>query len=248
MENNRYVIIFILVLTCTVAVLLTFIREATKDQAALNEDIFNKRSILSAIEVNLDKKVSEFSDEEVVNIFNDKFEQVVLDANGQVIEGVKAENIDMAKEKKKPEAERSLPLYIYRNGENVNYILSVRGNGLWDEIWGNIALGEDLNTVVGAAFDHKGETPGLGAEIKDNPTFSRNFQGKEILASDGDFVSILVKKGGAEPGNVHQVDGISGATITSNGVTDMLYNGIKSYQPYLETLRGKAQQGMLQQQ
>lgn len=249
MDNNRYIIFFILGLTSVVAILLSFLREATKERAALNEDIFNKRAILSAVQDNLDKEVADFTDEEVVEIFATRFEQVVIDIDGNVVEGITADEIDMAKEKKKPEDERRFPLYVYENGDNVNYILSVRGSGLWDEIWGNIALADDLNTVVGAAFDHKGETPGLGAEIKDNPNFAANFKGKEILNDAGEFVSIEVRKGGAEPGNPHQVDGISGATVTANGVTDMLYKGIKSYQPYLNELRPETQQqGMLIEQ
>ncbi|MBR9921858.1 MAG: NADH:ubiquinone reductase (Na(+)-transporting) subunit C [Bacteroidetes bacterium] len=248
MENNRYVIIFVFILTATVAVLLTFLREATKDQAALNEEIFNKRAILSAIEDKTGKDSGEFTDEEVVQLFEAKFTQKVVNVEGETLEGVSADDIDMAKEKKKPESERRLPVYIYEDGGDKVYVLSVRGNGLWDEIWGNIALAEDLNTVVGAAFDHKGETPGLGAEIKDNPTFANNFKGKQIMDNDGDFVSILVRKGGAEPGNPHQVDGISGATVTANGVTKMLESGLENYMPYLNDLRGEGQQGMLQEQ
>lgn len=248
MESNRYVITFVLILTATVAILLTFLREATKEQAALNEEIFNKRAILSAIEDNLEKPVAEFTDEEVVNIFDTKFEQVAVTPAGAILEGVKADDIDMEKEKKKDEADRRLPLYIYKEGGATNYIVSVRGSGLWDAIWGNIALDSDLNTVVGAAFDHKGETPGLGAEIKDNPTFSSNFKGKKILDADGNLVSIEVKKGGAEEGNVHQVDGISGATVTADGVTKMLESGLELYMPYLSELRGGSQQGMLEQQ
>jgi len=98
-------------------------------------------------------------------------------------------------------------LFIYNsNGEKV-YIVSVRGNGLWNEIWGNVALQSDFNTVVGATFDHAGETPGLGAEIKDNPTFANNFKGKKIY-DNGEYVSINVRKGGAKD-HLHDVDGIS---------------------------------------
>jgi Na+-transporting NADH:ubiquinone oxidoreductase subunit C len=162
---------------------------------------------------------------------------------GEVIEGLKAEDIDMAKERKKPEAERRLPLYVYEQDGNGYYIVSVRGNGLWDEIWGNIALKEDLNTIAGASFDHKGETPGLGAEIKDNPAFPAQFKGKEIY-DEGEYVSVTVRKGGARDPQ-HEVDGISGATVTADGVTEMLYRGIKYYEPYFEDLRSNSQQGML---
>lgn len=237
MNNNTYVLIFILIMTATVAILLTGLREATKEGAARNEDIFNKRAILSAIETKLDKPVKQMTDEDVVNIFQSDMEQRVLDMDGNVVEDKQADEIDMAVERKKPEADRLLPLYIYQGEDgSETYILSVRGNGLWDEIWGNIALESDLNTIAGAAFDHKGETPGLGAEIKDNPKFSEQFKGKQIY-DGGDYVSVDVVKGGAKPGNEHGVDGISGATVTADGVAEMLYRGIKYYEPYLSKIK-----------
>ncbi|MEQ8705702.1 MAG: NADH:ubiquinone reductase (Na(+)-transporting) subunit C [Phaeodactylibacter sp.] len=237
MESTRYVIIFILILTAAVAVSLTGLREATKAQSATNEDIFNKRAILTAVEDYLPdgQKVAELSDEQVLELFA-QMDQPVVDMEGNVIEDVKAESIDMAKERKKPEAERRLPVYVYEQGGQEFYILSVRGNGLWDEIWGSVALKSDLNTVAGATFDHKGETPGLGAEIKDNPSFSEQFEGKEIYESNGDYVSIKVRKGGARDPK-HEVDGISGATVTADGVSEMLYRGLKYYQPYLDKVK-----------
>lgn len=234
MHSTNYIIVFILILTATVAVALTGLREATKAQAELNEDIFNKRAILSAVEDFLPegKRVKDLSDDDVVNLFEKQVEQLVLDVEGNIKDGIMAEDVDMAKEKKKALANQSLPLYIYNNSGEKFYILSVRGNGLWDEIWGNIALKGDMNTVVGAAFDHKGETPGLGAEIKDNPTFAAQFKDKQIY-NDGEYVSVNVRKGGARDLQ-HEVDGISGATVTANGVSEMLYRGIKYYEPYLQ--------------
>ncbi|HRF37287.1 MAG TPA: FMN-binding protein, partial [Saprospiraceae bacterium] len=88
------------------------------------------------------------------------------------VSGQLAEKINLAQEKKKPEADRLLPVFVYKDAQGKPYyILSVRGNGLWDEIWGSIALDSDMNTIAGVSFDHKGETPGLGAEIKDSPAF-----------------------------------------------------------------------------
>ncbi len=245
MYSTRYILIFVVILTSVVAIALTGIREATAEKAAQNEDIFNKRAILSAVSDYLPggNTVSDLSDQDVLRIFEEKVTQYALNMEGEVIEGLKAEDIDMAKERKKPEAERRLPLYVYEQDGNGYYIVSVRGNGLWDEIWGNIALKEDLNTIAGASFDHKGETPGLGAEIKDNPAFPAQFKGKEIY-DEGEYVSVTVRKGGARDPQ-HEVDGISGATVTADGVTEMLYRGIKYYEPYFEDLRSNSQQGML---
>ncbi|MBK7410289.1 MAG: NADH:ubiquinone reductase (Na(+)-transporting) subunit C [Saprospirales bacterium] len=250
MDSPRYILTFVFTLTALVALLLTGMRQVTMEKANLNEQIFNKRAILSAVETHLPggKKVKELSDEEVLNIFNTQMQQIVIDTKGQPIEGVMAENIDMAKERKKPEAEREFPIFVYTEGETTCYIFAVRGNGLWDEIWGNVALESDLNTIAGVAFDHKGETPGLGAEIKDNPAFPRQFIGKQIFDDQGQYVSIKVKKGGAEKGNTHQVDAITGATITSDGVTKMFELGLKNYLPYMEQLKAQQKndaQGML---
>ena len=175
--------------------------------------------------------------------------QIVIDANGEELagemveaagyKGGKAENIDMAKERKKPESDRMFPLFVYeKEGEKI-YILSIRGNGLWDEIWGNVALKEDLQTLVGASFDHKGETPGLGAEITDNPSFRDQFTGKKLY-KDGEYTSIIVRKGGAKD-PVNEVDGISGATVTCDGVSEMLFRGVKYYSEYLQNLNSNSE-------
>jgi len=237
MERTGYIVLFTLGMTVLVALLLSALFYGTREQALINEDVFNKRAILSAIDDQLVTKVNALDNEDVSNIFNEQVEQVVLDMNGDVIEGAKAENVDMAKEKKKPEAERDLPLYVYKKeGGEKYYIMSVRGSGLWDEIWGNIAVKDDFITVAGASFDHKGETPGLGAEIKDNPAFAEQFKGKKTYDENGNYTSIIVRKGGAKD-KWHEVDGISGATVTADGVGEMLYRGIKYYEPYFEQLK-----------
>lgn len=247
MNSNTYILTFVAILTVVVAITLGGLREVTKAKSAQNEDIFNKRAILSSIETKLgaDVKVKSLSDEEVLELFSPaNMDQLVLNMSGEVVDGMQAEAVDMAVEKKKPEAERVLPLYIYKGGAEPLYILSVRGNGLWDEIWGNIALEGDVSTVAGAAFDHKGETPGLGAEIKDNPNFSANFQGKKIY-EDQALRGIVVRKGGAKD-PVYEVDGISGATVTADGVSEMLERGLKYYEPYLDELRSKGTSMLIQ--
>lgn len=240
MYSTNYIIGFIVVLTAAVAVLLTGLREATKERAIQNEEIFNKRAILTAVNDYLPegKPVSKLTDAEVLQTFNEQVEQITLDMSGTPVDGMLAEDIDMAKERKKPEGERHLPLFIYNQDGKEYYILAVRGNGLWDEIWGYISLQDDLNTIAGATFDHKGETPGLGAEIKDNPSFSAQFKGKQLYEA-GQFVSVVVRKGGARD-EQHEVDAISGATITSDGVTEMIRRGIQYYEPFLEQARQKS--------
>ena len=128
MDKTNYIIGFILILTASVAILLTGLREVTKEKAAQNEDIFNKKALLSAVEDHLGEgvKANDLADQEVIDIFDKQVEQVVLNMDGEVVEGVKAEAVNMEKERKKPEAERLLPLYIFNNGKEKFYILSVR--------------------------------------------------------------------------------------------------------------------------
>jgi Na+-transporting NADH:ubiquinone oxidoreductase subunit C len=240
---------FVAAMTFIVALVLSSMAIGLKPRHDRNEAIFNKKAILSAIETELGEnvKADKMADQEVLEIFSNKIEQKVIDFNGDVVEkevvegrgykGGQAENVDMKKEKKRPEEDRIFPLYIYTtDGGDQLYIVTVRGNGLWDEIWGNIALKEDLTTIVGASFDHTGETPGLGAEIKDNSAWQKQFEGKKIFDENGNYTSIYVRKGGAVDER-YQVDGISGATVTCDGVSKMLYNGIQYYLPYLETLK-----------
>lgn len=229
-------------MTVLVALVLAFLFTGLKPIHLKNEAIFTKKAILSAV---MDD-AGNLNDVEVEDIFG-QVEQVVLNHKGEVVSAEKvkelrsmgsdkqgkAEDLDLAKEKKRLDSERLYPLYKYaKSKEETYYITAVRGSGLWDEIWGYIAIEDDFNTIVGVAFDHKAETPGLGAEIKDNPTFPAQFVGEKLYNEKGEYVSVRVQKGGSLDSDKHAVDGISGATITCDGVTDMMYDGLKSYQPY----------------
>jgi Na+-transporting NADH:ubiquinone oxidoreductase subunit C len=159
-------------------------------------------------------------------------ETKVLNHKGEEIEG-DAFEVDLQDENRKPVEERQLPLYIADLDDEMYYIVPVRGNGLWGAIWGYLSFLGDMNTIAGANFDHASETPGLGAEISD-PPFQNQFEGKKIFDDSGDFQSVKVVRGGAPEGDPHAVDAISGGTITSNGVTAMLRNGLQVYKPYFE--------------
>ena len=233
-------------MTAIVAVILSGMYTVLKPIHDSNEMVYNKRAILSAVVDHLGEDLEGFTDEKVQEVFDTQIEQLVVDANGDVLDpeyveslgytGGEAESIDMAKEVKKPLEDRVWPVFIFTNDEGKKFtIISTRGKGLWDAIWASLALEEDLNTIAGVAFDHLAETPGLGAEIKDNPTFYKQFVGKKIF-DDGEFKSIYVRKGGAKD-PVYEVDGISGATITADGVTAMLKNDIQQYVPYFNTVR-----------
>ena len=117
-------------------------------------------------------------------------------------------------------------------------VIPVTGSGLWGPVWGYVALEKDMNTVAGIVMAHKGETPGLGAEIA-TPAHQAKYVGKTVFEGD-DFVSITLKKGGANPADAnyaHEVDAITGGTKTSDGVTEMLHNSLGHYLPLLEARR-----------
>jgi len=252
-HSTNYVVGFVTALTAVVAIILSLLFSSWQEQSKINEAIFNKRAILSAIPDYLDGDLDDMSDEKVGEIF-DGFEQLAVRTDGSTVdkEGIIAsgykgglpENIEMNKEKKKPEEERIFPLYVFDSPKGKLYIISVIGKGLWDEIWGNVALKPDLATIAGVVFDHKGETPGLGAEIKDNPVFPANFQGKCFYDPTGTYQGVDVVKGKAKPGDLHNVDGISGATVTCVGVGEMLQRGFKYYQPYFATLGNDKKLGL----
>lgn len=126
-----------------------------------------------------------------------------------------------------------LPVYVgtLDNGQK-KYIFPVSGTGLWGAIWGYIALDSDFDTLYGALFDHKSETPGLGAEIA-STWFSQQFDGKSLF-EEGAFVSIQVVKGGRTEGLPHAVDAVSGGTITSRAVETMIREGLTRYLPYIQ--------------
>lgn len=236
MRSQQYIIIFVLVMTGITALILAGMNTSLKDRFIKNEEIYNKKGILASIQDDIGKPANELSNEEIDNIFDNDITQFAVDAQGNVIDGVMAQDIDMAKEKKLPLDKKRFPVYVYKKDGKTLYIVSMRGAGLWDEIWGSVALQSDMNTIEGAAFDHKGETPGLGAEIKDNPKFAAQLKGKKIFDKNGKYTSVRVVKGGAKHPD-HEIDAISGATITSNGVNDMLYSGIEMYLPYLDHLK-----------
>ncbi len=247
MHSTASIIRFVLIMTSIVALILAALQNGLKSRHDKNESLYSKKATLAAVSNHIDGDLNTLKDEEIQAIFDNQIEQTVIDRSGKVyskeeliemgVKGGLAENIDLGKQEKLSDDERLMPIYKFTKSDGSEYyILYSRGKGLWDEIWGNIALESDINTVAGVSFDHKAETPGLGAEIKDNKSWVRQFIGKKIY--DGDQLkSINVRKGGAKD-PVYDVDGISGATITGDGVTDMLEADLAAYETYLKTIKG----------
>ena len=177
---------------------------------------------------------------EISEIFYPSFikEELVVNYLGEIQEG-SAFDVDLSKELKKDISEQQLPLYIAEVDGNAKYIIPLRGAGLWGPVWGFLAFNEDLDTVSAAVFDHKLETPGLGAEIN-KASFQNSFSGKTIFEGV-EFTSIEVVKAGNSKGDIHKVDGISGGTITSVGVSDMIKERLERYLPYFKILSPEMQ-------
>jgi len=249
MHSTSQTLRFVLIMTSIVALLLALLQNGLKSKHDYNEALYSKKATLAAVANQLDIDFTKINGDQVTEIFNSQIEQSVVNSDGKVLSteeleemGVKngkAENLDLAKENKKPIDERLLPLYEFtKSGGDKFYITYARGKGLWDEVWGNIALESDLNTIAGVSFDHKAETPGLGAEIKDNKAWVKQFIGKKLYGPDGTWKSISVRKGGAKD-TIYEVDAISGATITGDGIEDMLEEDLIAYDAYFDKLKNR---------
>lgn len=223
-NKNSYTFMFAGVMVVVVAALLSFAATQLKPMQDENVRREKMQNILSSIGVEVSRDDADANYKEYI-----KKELVI--SNDQLKEGVDAFNVDLAKEVKKEPLDRDAPLYVAEKDGEMYYIIPLRGKGLWGPIWGYMSLKGDINTVSGAIFDHKTETPGLGAEIA-TPIFMDQFPGKKILDDKGDFVSIKVMKGNAS--GDYEVDGISGGTITSVGVQDMIDDCILSYITFLK--------------
>jgi Na+-transporting NADH:ubiquinone oxidoreductase subunit C len=226
-NSNAYTFIFAIVIVTIISGLLAFTAETLKEQQLKNVKAEKMQNILAAI------GVTDVSREDAASTFETYIkQQLSLTEQGTVDANSSAFDLDLKKELKKGDAQR-FPLYIAEKDGKTFYIVPLYGAGLWDAIWGYIALDTDKNTIIGANFDHKGETPGLGAEITTD-WFQEQFKGKKILDESNNFVSVTAIKGGAKTGDDHGVDAISGGTITSNGVSDMVKERLAHYLPYFK--------------
>ena len=227
-NSNKYTYMFATVMVVLVAVILAGLYISLKPRQDKNVELEKRQNILSSIGVLVDRDASEAA-------FQQYITQSVVIKNGAVVseDANQAFNIDMSKAVASAPEEREVPLYVANKDGETFYILPMRGKGLWGPIWGYVALKSDGNTIAGATFDHKGETPGLGAEIA-NASFQAQFAGKSIM-DNGTFVSISVIKPGKNVSPEHEVDGISGGTITSTGLNDMLADCFKPYVGYFQS-------------
>lgn len=235
-ESNSYIFMYSTILVVVAAAVLAVAAVGLRPFQKKNQEIEKMQQLITSAGIENDVKNAE---ELYKNCFvkelavNKKGEVVSVYENGKQIEGeVRPFDIELSKELAKGE-QAQFPIFVCKQEGKTIYVVPVHGKGLYDAIWGNIAIEEDLNTVAGALFDHKGETPGLGAEIT-NPNFPAKFKGKQIF--ENDEVKLAVVKGKKTAENF-QVDAVTGATNTSNGVSNMLKDCLSNYVEYFKTLK-----------
>lgn len=225
-QSNTYTFLYASIMVVVVAAILSFTALQLKPRQTKNREIEKKQYILKSVNI---PSTAATAEKLYADLITDSY---VVDAKGQKV-GDDAFGVDLTKEVTKPASQRKMPVYIFSDeSAGTKTIIPVRGKGLWGPIWGYISLNSDNNSIYGAIFDHKGETPGLGAEIS-KEFFQKPFVGKQIFDEAGNFTSIQVVKGGASD-NIHGVDAISGGTITSKGLEAMLEDCLSGYQEYLK--------------
>ena len=246
-QSNTYIITFSVILTVVLGFLLSGTSELLGPIQKKAQELDTKKQILGAV-MPADE-LGRMKSEEVISFYESRISSKVVNIEGEIIEQdadgntLIAENVNIARNFKRAPEDRLYPVFIFlgEGGEEdiQAYVLPVYGNGLWDEIWGYVALQTDLNTIEGVTFSHAGETPGLGARITSGDVQAR-FRGKEIFDEEGNLQAVRMQKGEGKDydGEPHKVDGISGSTITANGVNKMLESYLSHYKSYLERQRG----------
>ena len=228
--KNKY--IFILTITIISSFFLSLASEGFREKRNKNIEIDKKKNILSAIGIN----INNFDISDIDDYFKNNIDTLIINLNGLVEKNVSINDLIEVENKSTGEMKfyyqnkEYLPLYL-ESKENV-LIMPVSGKGLWSSLFGYFAIdASDYSTVKGITFYAHGETPGLGAEIS-KKWFQDNFVNKKIYDSNNNFKSIIVAKGKADSNSDYEVDGISGATITSNGVTTLIDRDLRRYEPY----------------
>jgi len=238
-QSNTYTFIYSSIIVVIVATLLTVAAVSLQPRQEKNAEVEKKQNILTSLRVTSTPANAEALYKKYI------IGTKVINEQGQEVKGVDAFSLNMSEDLKKPRDNRELAIYEARKNDSSFIIIPLYGKGLWGPIWGYISFLKDsvvnprmpiYNTVYGVMFDHKGETPGLGAEINQF-WFQAPFRGKKIFDNNNRFVSIQVIKGGKAGNDPHKVDAISGGTITSKGVQAMLDTCLVVYQTYFKQLK-----------
>ncbi|MFA5088615.1 MAG: NADH:ubiquinone reductase (Na(+)-transporting) subunit C [Candidatus Omnitrophota bacterium] len=233
-QDNSYTIVFALVVCALCSLSLAIVTESFKARREINEGFEIKRNILKAVHLK-EPLPARAPQETIIKIYEEKISGVVIDREGNILPGRIPGEEGKGKE--------GLPLYIYQEGNDVAaYCFPVEGKGLWSTLYGYLAIEPDGMTIRGITFYKHKETPGLGGEIE-REWFQEKFRGKRFwdTASRRQVQVLLIKGKVSEKMPEEQrpfyVDGISGATMTSNGVSSLINNGLQTYEPFLKKIR-----------
>lgn len=239
-QSNTYIIVYSAVLTIILGLLLSGSAQVLgpwqREAIALDK----KKQILGA--VISAEQIAGMTPEDVKAFYASRISPIVVDISGKEITegGITAEKVEIAKDYKKPAEERAYPVYIFhaegKPDQIESYIFPMYGAGLWDAIWGYVALKTDLNTIAGITLAHASETPGLGARITEAKVQARYID-KKIFDESGALIAVMMQKGEGKnyDSDAHKVDGMSGATITGNGVNTMLKSYMGCYEAYIKS-------------
>ena len=229
MHSNSYTIVFTSIVTIILGGFLSVAAGTLKEIQELNVENDSKKNILSSLgyEPNSDQL---WTSDDITKLFELNIEAYVLNSNGE------RTNTDPASINTEVDKE-NLPIYVDKKDGIVNgYAIPISGKGLWSTLYGYFAIEPDGVTAKGITFYAHKETPGLGGEVE-KPWFQNNFVGKRFIDEDGNLVGIKVIKGKADPGSPYEVDGISGATITSKGLESFLVDDLEKYEPFFRKIR-----------
>ena len=221
MRSNLYVLSFMAGITIILGFMLSFAAASLKDKQNFNIEIDIKKNILSSLNIPADQS-EKLSQNDIQKLYDEEITTLNIDENGMKSE------------------DGTLSVYVATDGgQPKGYSIPISGKGLWSTIYGYIALEPDGKTVKGITFYKHGETPGLGGELE-KEWFTSNYKGKQIYNDEGELVSIEIIKGQVNQNDlnaIHQVDGISGSTLTCKGMNRFIANDLKTYKPFLERVK-----------
>lgn len=234
-NKNSYTLIYAAVMVVIVAFLLAFVSSALKPTQDKNVALDKKKQILASLNI---RNLNDAKD--VESKYNELIvADEIVKADGTLVKDGKGKENDGFKVENKAISADCLPIYLCNVDGKTKYVVPVTGTGLWGGLWGYIAINEDLQTVYGAYFSHESETAGLGALIAEEK-FQDQFKNKHLFSDTtaAEVALTVVKNGKVEPGKENsQVDGITGATLTSTGVANMVHDGLTQYIGYFKSLK-----------